>query len=154
MARSTTRTGRRGSDELVLTAGGWRPKSTIHQIEPGHHLSQKNGRFQKIHTASGRVVADYGEILPGASDRPHRRQAIKKNTGAGEAPFPDNGWIVDAEWANTGPNPISYFSTTWAVPPDPGAEDGQLIFLFNGVTPSDNSYILQPVLQWGVSNNG
>jgi hypothetical protein len=40
------------------------------------------------------------------------------------------------------------------VPPAPATEHSQIIFLFNGVTPSDNSYILQPVLQWGVSNNG
>jgi hypothetical protein len=59
--KSTTGTGL-DSDEIVLTPGGWRPKSAIHRVEPGNHISAKDGRIRKIHTASGEVVSDYGEI--------------------------------------------------------------------------------------------
>jgi hypothetical protein len=61
-AKSPAGTGSPDSDEMVLTPGGLRPKSTIHQVEPGYHISAKDGRLQKIHTATGQVVADYGEI--------------------------------------------------------------------------------------------
>jgi len=56
----------------------------------------------------------------------------------------------------------NYYSSTIDVPPDPfctGWEDciqdgGQTLFFFGGVSPSDNSWILQPVLQWGPSSAG
>jgi hypothetical protein len=163
---ATLGTSQSAGDELVLTPGGWRPKSTVHQIEVGHHLSVKDGRFQKIHTASGQVIADYGEISTGPADKAPggRGRSKKKLTPPGEEPFPDDGWIVFAGWENTGSNPISYFSTEWVVPPAPatvappttvsGETLNQLIFLFNGLEYADGSYILQPVLQWGISNNG
>jgi hypothetical protein len=100
------------------------------------------------------VVEDYGEISPPASDAPRIKDAIKKKALLEKDPFPDNGWIVDSEWSNSSANPISYFSTEWVVPPVPASDDGQLIYIFNGLTPSDNSYILQPVLQWGVNGQG
>jgi hypothetical protein len=135
-------------DELVLTSGGWRPKSTVHRVERGQHVSTKGGRLRKIDTASGEVLADYGEISAPPPDKPELRKAFKKSP-EGEEPYPDDGWIVDSEWTNTGAIPISYFSTHWIVPPVPATQDGQTIFLFNGLTPTDNSYILQPVLQRG-----
>ncbi len=47
---------------------------------------------------------------------------------------------------------MSSFSTQWVVPPAPIAEDGQVIFLFNGI--QNETMIYQPVLQWGVSAAG
>src|SRR6202035_4517444 len=102
---------------MVLAPGGWRPMSTIHHVEPGHHISGKGGRLRKIHTASGQVVEDYGKISTGPADKPPRRQASKQKAPPGEEPYPDNGWIVDAQWNNTSSPPISYFSTEWVVPP-------------------------------------
>lgn len=42
----------------------------------------------------------------------------------------------------------------WNVPNAPTGNTGQTLFWWNGVEPSDNSAVLQPVLQWGVSANG
>ena len=45
-------------------------------------------------------------------------------------------------------------TTTWTVPPEPIAEDGQLLYLFNGLQDSPVTQILQPVLQRGKSPAG
>ncbi len=47
-------------DELVLTPGGYRPKSKAHEIKPGESLrTTKEGHLQKI-GPSGEVLEDYG----------------------------------------------------------------------------------------------
>ena len=62
---------------------------------------------------------------------------------------------MNAEWTNTTGHPISYFSTKWIVPPAPATDNGQLVYLFNGIQQtSSGPFILQPVLQWGVSPAG
>jgi len=48
--------------DLVLTPGGWRPKSKTFKVEPGHHVEVQDGRLKVIHTATGKVVADLGEV--------------------------------------------------------------------------------------------
>jgi len=40
------------------------------------------------------------------------------------------------------------------VPPAPAFDDGQILYYWNGVEPSDNSAVLQPVLQWGSTPAG
>jgi hypothetical protein len=49
-------------EELVLTPGGWRPKSKTFKVEPGHHVEVQDGRLKVIHTATGKVVADLGAV--------------------------------------------------------------------------------------------
>ena len=63
-----------------------------------------------------------------------------------------SGWIAYAQWFNNTANPVSLFSTTWVVPVGPPEDDGQVIFLFNGI--QNGTMIYQPVLQWGVSLAG
>jgi hypothetical protein len=88
---TTTGTGTHPKDdEIVLTPGGWRPKSTVHRIEPGHHLSGKDGRLRKIHTASGKSVADFGEL----SHNPHPPKTVTTKKVPGEDAFTDSGWIL------------------------------------------------------------
>lgn len=137
--------------DLVLTPGGWRPRSTVHQLEPGHHISGKGGRTKIIETSTGKVIKDLGE----ASTKRRSRSGARGKEPKGADPFPDDGWIANTGWSNTGSQPIAYFSTTWVVPPAPATDDGQTIFLFNGLEQSGDGatslgpYILQPVLQWG-----
>jgi hypothetical protein len=131
--------------DLVLTPGGLRPRSLVHRLEPGQHVSTKGGRVRIIETATGRVVKDLGESAkPGDSegDHPHVAPAIVPS-------LPDIGWIENSQWRNGGTDPIVYFSTTWVVPPAPSSSDNQIIFLFNGMQPDSAAHILQPVLQWG-----
>jgi hypothetical protein len=137
-------------DPMVLTPGGYRRKSTIHRIEPGHHLEMKDGRFRKIHTLSGNVVKDYGAMVP-EKKQPVRNFDEPKRSN--DSPFPDSGWITDTKWDNTSGSAISTFNTSWLVPPEPSTKNNQLIFIFNGLQ-QPGVYILQPVLQWGVSGDG
>jgi hypothetical protein len=49
-----------GQADLVVTPGGWRPKSETHRLEPGQHISGKGARLRIIETATGKVVKDLG----------------------------------------------------------------------------------------------
>lgn len=144
--------------ELVLTPGGWRPKSMVHLIEPGHHVRVLDGNLMKVNTLSGSVVTDFGKVEKKANRlavyKPFKK--IKGKSTGQPAPAPQtNQWIVNSGWLNSSGNPITYFSTSWVVPPAPATSSGQTIYLFNGIqqTPS-GPYILQPVLQWGASPAG
>lgn len=54
--------------DLVLTPGGWRPKSKVHQIEPGQHIDAGGGRLKIVDTATGKIIKDLGEIPEVASE--------------------------------------------------------------------------------------
>jgi hypothetical protein len=121
------------ADDNVLTPGGYRPRSVVHRVEPGHKLDGAQGRLRTL-DPSGAVLADHVA----------RRGAV--------APALGSGWIVYADWSNTTGTPVSRFATTWTVPPAPATQSGQTIFLFNGI--QNSTMIYQPVLQWGPSAAG
>src|SRR5206468_7546853 len=124
--------------ELILTPGGWRPRSKVHLLKPGEHVSGKGGKLRVIDTQTGKVVKEVGRLLKKKLIKnPGRRGSLKsKAPGApGPLPAPGTGWIVNSGWTNTSGNPISYFSTRWVVPPPPATDNGQLIYLFNGIEP-------------------
>jgi hypothetical protein len=126
------------ANNLVLTPGGYRHPSLVHQVEAGHaiHLSEGKTRLKNLATAAMIDVPEH-KIQPG------------------DVPGFGSGWIVDAFWQNDTGNPVTSFKTTWRVPPAPATSSGQTIFLFNGIDPADPSQaILQPVLQWGTSFAG
>jgi hypothetical protein len=132
------------SEELVLTPGGFRPKSLVHLIEAGHTLRIKDSQIQKVHP-SGKIVQVYPEIAYRSSREPLMPGNV--NVPARKVPSLGSGWITYAYWNNGTGTPISSFATTWVVPPPPSSQDGQLIFLFNGI--QNSTMIYQPVLQWG-----
>lgn len=122
-------------DELVLTPGGFRPRSKVHLIEAGHFVKLSDGHMLKVNS-SGKVIADFGPIGP---------------PGSGSNP----NWITYSYWQNENTDvPISSFRTTWIVPPPPSTLSGQTIYLFNGLMTKGGDLILQPVLQWGPSRLG
>jgi hypothetical protein len=72
-----------------------------------------------------------------------------------EFPALGSGWIAYTYWNNGTGKSITSFKTRWVVPPAPVNDDGQLIYLFNGIQNYGYNYgILQPVLQWGASPAG
>jgi len=153
--------------DVVLTPGGLRPRSLVHQLEPGQHVSVEGGRVRIIETATGKVVKDLGESAkaeegepPSGPARAPRRPADGA-APSGQAPtagpvpaLQDVGWIENAQWNNTGTQPIVSFTTTWVVPPASASSDSQTVFLFNALQPNSAAHILQPVLQWGPSAAG
>jgi acylphosphatase len=143
------------AEEMVLTPGGYRPKSKVQQVEAAHALHVVAGRLQ-IHDQAGKIVADLGEQPTRAGTGPLMPEQVSR---ALEAPGPKavvpamaTGWVVYAYWNNGTGKPITTFKTTWIVPPAPATRSGQIIFLFNGI--QNSSMIYQPVLQWGVSAAG
>jgi hypothetical protein len=136
-------------DELVLTPGGYRHKSLVHQIEPDHHLDLSTGRIRKMHK-SGYEVADFGELSKRPGPHPLMPDQVAHHPK--RVPALGSGWIVYADWSNNTGRPVSRFATTWVVPPPPATDHGQTIFLFNGI--QNSTMIYQPVLQWGSSAAG
>ena len=144
--------------EMVITPGGLRPKSNVHFIEPGHHLSGKGGVFRKIHTATGEVTKEFGPINRGNGDRKilrKKRKPAKAGLALAVNPQPiTDQWIIFSGWNNNSGTPISSFTTRWLVPNPPVSQDDQLIYLFNGLENAANNVILHPVLLWGNSPIG
>ena len=129
-------------DERVFTPAGQTLKSKVHLVDSKHYLNIKDNHIQIVDTKTGKVSQEFDNNV--IADRGNN---ITANT--------DNGWITCASWNNTGNTPISNFSTNWIVPLPPTNESSQTIFLFNGLCPPAYwTWILQPVLQWGVSGAG
>lgn len=142
-------------EDLVLTPGGFRPKSQVKHIEHDHLLRMSaDGNLQKIHRASGRMVADFGQIPNRTENEPNMPKNVHIPAAAKTSAVPafGSGWISYAYWANNTGNAITSFATNWMVPPIPSVQAGQTIFLFNGI--QNASMIYQPVLQFGPSAAG
>jgi hypothetical protein len=142
-------------DDLVLTPGGFRPKSFVNAIEPGHALARlEKGQFAKIELATKKVMEFPAPPAEHAQFAAHGPGGAPKGHLAPPPGALPNGWQTYAWW-DSGNKSISYFSTEWTVPPAPSTSSGQTIFLFNGIQNTGANYgILQPVLQWGTSAAG
>jgi Repeat of unknown function (DUF346) len=134
---------------MVLTPGGLRSSSLVHKIEAGTVLDQATATIRNL-DAEGKVLADFGAIEARVQGVP--LMPLNVSHPPRPAPAFGTGWITFASWTNSTGSPVSSFSTQWVVPPAPIAEDGQVIFLFNGI--QNETMIYQPVLQWGVSAAG
>jgi hypothetical protein len=135
--------------ELVLTPGGYRHKSLVHRIEPGHVLDQASGNIRLNHEA-GHEVMDFGPLKIRPGDQPLMPGNVARHPGL--VPALAEGWISYASWTNNTGHPVTRFATSWVVPPAPATDHGQTIFLFNGI--QNSTMIYQPVLQWGRSAAG
>ena len=122
--------------QYAFTPGGLRPKSMIHHVRPGEVIQHDGAGFRRFHVQSETFME-----APEAAEAP-------------ELPVPGSGWITFASYIEPSANVIKSLTTTWTVPPEPTREDGQLLYLFNGLQDSPVTHILQPVLQWGVSQAG
>jgi hypothetical protein len=136
-------------EEFVLTPGGLRSKSLVHKINQGTVLDGTDRRHRLL-DRENKVLADFGII----AQQPIGRPLMPRNVAyfAQVIPALGSGWITYASWTNTTGTPVSLFSTTWVVPPEPATQSGQTIFLFNGI--QNATMIYQPVLQWGPSAAG
>jgi hypothetical protein len=147
-AKTTTAT-----DDMVLTPAGMMPRSSTHFIQPGTELKIVGGHIQQIESVSGKMLKDFGAISV-TTDPIHSN---KQTDALGVVPAAVNGWAAYTYWSNpTTTKPITYFTTSWIVPPVPKTQGAQTVFLFNGMQDGEtsSSYIIQPVLQWGSSAAG
>jgi acylphosphatase len=126
--------------DLVVTPGGYRHKSLVHPVDAGVAVDVTEDAINLFDTTADAIL----EEIPARA------------TAVAAIPALGSGWIVYASWNNGTGTPVSSFSTMWQVPPPPAVRDqGDVIFLFNGIQNSGANFgILQPVLQWGVSAAG
>jgi len=90
------------TDNLVLTPGGYRPESKVHEIMPGESLRMTSeGHFQKI-GPSGEVLEDYGVIKPITS--------IVSTGSKVEQPLAES-WVTNASWARSAGTLIDILET-------------------------------------------
>lgn len=77
------------------------------------------------------------------------------NESLAHTPGTGNGWVEASVWnlPLSAKDNIDYMAGTWIVPSYP-SESGATIFLFNGIEPKAENWIMQPVLQYGVSAAG
>jgi hypothetical protein len=147
---------------MIVTPGGRRHESVVHQVDPDHIVVLTNERLEKRDEA-GRSF-DLG-AAPIASGPTSPDTTIGTRTGdeigslmsrpAFNRGWLHEGWITFAKWFNEAGPQITSFQATWTVPPTPSTFSNQTIFLFNGLRDaSDEEMILQPVLQWGSSDGG
>jgi len=122
----------------VLTPFGYKESAKVHRVPAGYNLNIMSDGHVRMENPTTSDHVDF--------PRPEVSQV--------RAPFTDNGWITFAWWFNATGVPISYFDTTWLVPPYPLSYNGQTLFQFNSIEPVDGTSILQPVLQYGPSAAG
>lgn len=120
----------------VLTPFGYRPTERVHKVEAGNRLRASSTAVEVVDLATNAVL----ESHPIAAQGDFAQAAL------------GGGWIAWSGWTNGSGSPVTRFATTWTVPPAPPNVGAQTIFLFNGM--EDDTYILQPVLQWGTSAGG
>jgi hypothetical protein len=122
----------------VLTPFGYRDSTKVHRVPAGYNLNViSDGHIRMENGTTGDHV-DFPQPV----------------VSQARVPFTDNGWVTFAWWFNQTNSPVSYFDTTWLVPPPPNTYNGQTLFQFNSIEPGDGTSILQPVLQYGPSAAG
>ena len=121
----------------AITPGGIRPKSMIHVVQPDEVVRPDGTRLKRFNLKTETFVEP-----PGADFEPPMLPGL------------GGGWITYGFYVEPAANVVRSMTTTWTVPPEPSREDGQLIYLFNGLQDSPVTQILQPVLQWGKSRAG
>src|SRR4051794_25650223 len=98
IAHNAEATGEPGeSEELVLTPGGYRPKSLVHVIAPGDSLRITDEGVQEI-DPSGNVVADFGPL---------------SDTSGGEPLPPSTAFVAPTGTPATRVVPASAVSGSW-----------------------------------------
>ncbi len=132
-------------EDLLLTPGGFRHRSLVHQVETGQVLRVADGQLQMRDMKTNALIAAHENVIE-----------IQNGMMAHDVlPALGSGWIAYAYWNNGTGRSITSFRTTWTVPAAPSSASSQTIFLFNGIQNYGTNYgILQPVLQWGSSAAG
>jgi len=121
----------------------------VHQIPSGAIVDTTHDQNGDDVVFQGKIIAHY--------DTCPEKAIVTRHLGSRgqQEPGPTgNGWVEASQWEaplKSGDN-IDNLYGYWFVPGAP-AEDGALIFLFNGIEPTPSGWILQPVLQYGDNGN-
>jgi hypothetical protein len=130
-------------EEYVITPFGYFHPSCLQRLAKGERL-----------LADGRVLHANGSANAKAAvcSYPHYlRSGMAARSAKSSAPGAINGWVESAS-ITTGSASKSYGAllARWTVPPQPYADDGQVLYFFPGLEDINDpqTSILQPVLGW------
>ena len=129
-------------DGYVITPFGYFHPSCVQSLAKGERL-MADGRLQH---ANGSV-----QEKAGVCNYPHfTRSGISSSASEAKTPPEINGWLENANvTTNSGTRSYGALIATWRVPPQPRANDGQVLYYFPGLEDiQDTQSILQPVLGW------
>ena len=120
----------------------------VHQLPAGAIVSISDD------PQAGDDVILNGEVIAHYNDCPEEAIPTRHLDGYDPGPI-GNGWVEDAEWVPPlkKSDNIEWIQEYWVVPSAPKS-NGALIFFFNGLSPTSGKWIIQPVLQYGVSYAG
>src|ERR1700690_589366 len=137
---------RRDHPGWVQIPGEFIRPDCVHEIPNGGKVEVHADQITVDVTLNGALIAHYDACPEEAIVTRPRAHAA----GLGHTPGTGNGWVEADQWNVPlgSDDDIDYLAGTWTVPSYP-AENGALIYLFNGIEPSSGSWILQPVLQYG-----
>mmetsp|Transcript_7256 Transcript_7256/g.30873 ORF Transcript_7256/g.30873 Transcript_7256/m.30873 type:complete len:289 (+) Transcript_7256:37-903(+) len=79
----------------------------------------------------------------------HHDGSIERHEPCPHAPHAMHGqaWKAWAQYLNE--DSFDFMSAEWPVPSEPTTEKNQILYFWPGTEPGDNSFVIQPVLQWG-----
>jgi hypothetical protein len=124
----------------------------VHEVPNGATVEiQSDGQVSGDVRLQGVLIAHYDEC----PEAPILTRPVPGSKGLEHDPGTGNGWVEASNWLvslGSGDN-LDQIAGDWKVPSNPSA-NGALIYLFNGMEPSDFKWILQPVLQFGASPAG
>ena len=130
--------------EMVIAPGGVRRRHLVKKLGASNLIGHRGPHRLEL-DGRGAVVRRLGRALTASGKGPLFPRSIRQP--ASVAGMLGAGWIAYAEWRNDSGSPVSLFRATWTVPPAPLTQSGQSVMYFNGI--QSDTYILQPVLQWG-----
>jgi len=161
----------------ILNAQAGKPELTYHDFKAAHpdwvQVPGKLMRADCVHeipNGAKVVIGENGEptgdvMLKGelyahydaCSEAPvsTRHSAVAPKTLAHAPGVPFNGWVEDSQedLGLSSSDNVDWESGEFYVPNNPSVNGGT-IFLFNGIAPTAENWILQPVLQYGPSAAG
>lgn len=124
----------------------------VHEIPSGAAVEiGSDGQSTGDVSLNGVLIAHY-DACP---ETPIATRPRGSNGGLDSDPGTGNGWVEASNWLVSlgSSDNLDKIQGNWTVPSDPST-NGALIYLFNGMEPSDYAWILQPVLQYGVGAAG
>jgi hypothetical protein len=119
----------------------------VHEVPNGASIEvSEKGEPTGDVRLNGVLIAHYNPCPePAIITRP-----VERTESSYSEPATQGGWVEASQWnvSLSQTDNIDFVAGYWTVPPPP-ALNGGLIYLFNGIGPSNFQWILQPVLQYG-----
>lgn len=126
----------------------------VHEIPNGARVEVENGKITGDVTMKGTIIAHY-DACSEAAVSTRSQESAQVSAQKLHDPGTGNGWVEGDEWkaSLSSTDNIDYLGGIWTVPTYPEL-DGAVLYIFNGIEPTNRAWLLQPVLQFGLTPAG